>query len=84
MILPLLAIAVFTLVLSSHSFTYAFHENMAIDDIKASEFYRNNPNDPAIVQWKNALQMAINKLDGCLSVYTVLSCQSTIETVISN
>ena len=82
--LALLAITFFTLALSFHSFTYAFHENMSIDDNKASELYRTNPNDPAIVQWKNALQIAINDLDDCFDVYTVMSCQSSIETVINN
>ena len=81
--LALLAIGVFTLVISFHSSTYAFHAKLTIDDNKASEFYRTNPNDPAIIQWNNALQTAINDLDGCFELHAVMSCQSTIETVIS-
>jgi len=84
MFLALVAIGVFTLVLFFHSFTYAFHAKLTIDDNKASEFYQTNPNDPAIIQWKNALQRAINDLDGCFDVYTVMTCQSSIKTVISN
>lgn len=82
--LVLLTISFFTLALSLHSYAYAFHEKLTIDDNKASEFYRTNPNDPAIIQWKNALQGAINDLEGCFDIHTVMSCQSSIETIISN
>ena len=50
----------FTLMLFINPVSYAFHENLGIDDNKASELYQANPNDPAIVQWKSALQSAIN------------------------
>ena len=36
------------------NYTYAFHENLGIDDNKALELYQTKPNDPAIVRWKNA------------------------------
>src|SRR5687768_16140457 len=71
-------------ILPVNSEIYGFHEKLGIDDNRASEFYRTNPNDPAIIQWKNALQRAINDLDGCFDVYTVMTCQSSIVTVISN
>lgn len=41
----------FTLMLSLNTHSYAFHENLGIDDNKALELYRANSNDPAIVQW---------------------------------
>jgi hypothetical protein len=40
----------FTLMLSINPLSYAFHENLGIDDSKASELYHANPNDPSIVQ----------------------------------
>lgn len=76
--------ASFILVLTLNSYTHAFHEKLTIDDNAASKLYQTNPNDPAIAQWKNSLQRAINDLDGCFDVYTVMTCQSLIETVISN
>ena len=73
----------FTLTFSLN-YTYAFHENLGIDDNKASELFHTNPNDPAIVQWKNALQLAINSIDKCFDIQTAISCQSLIETIVSN
>lgn len=75
--------ATFTLMFSlAHS--YAWHENLGIDNNKAAELYQTKPNDPAIVQWKNALQFAINGIDKCLDLQTALSCQSLMSTIISN
>jgi len=64
----------------------AWHENLGIDDNKAAELYKTNPNDPAIVQWKNALQSGINGIDNCLDVKAAIndSCQSLMSTIISN
>ena len=45
------------------NYTYAFHENLGIDDNKALELYQTKPNDPAIVRWKNAVQSAISDMD---------------------
>jgi hypothetical protein len=73
----------FTLMLSLTQ-SYAFHENLGIDDKKASELYHANPNDPAIVQWKNALQLAISGMDKCFDIKEAISCQSLISTIISN
>jgi hypothetical protein len=64
--------------------TYAWHENLGIDGNKAAELYQTKPNDPAIVQWKNALQLAINGIDKCLDLQTAVSCQSLMSTIISN
>jgi hypothetical protein len=72
----------FTLMFS-FNYTYAFHENLGIDDNKAAELYQTKPNDPAIVQWKNALQLAINGIDKCFDKIAV-SCQSLMSTIISN
>ncbi len=58
----------FTLMLSIKTHSYAFHENLGIDDNEASELYHANPNDPAIVQWKSALQSAINGMDKCFEI----------------
>jgi len=62
----------------------AWHENLGIDSNKAAELYQTKPNDPAIVQWKNALQLAINGMDKCLDLQTAVSCQSLMSTIISN
>ncbi|MDW3668013.1 MAG: hypothetical protein QOA57_07930, partial [Nitrososphaeraceae archaeon] len=45
---------------------------------------KSNPNDPAIVQWKNVLQSAINGMDNCLDIQSAISCESSISTIISN
>jgi hypothetical protein len=74
----------FTLMLSLNTHSYAFHENLGIDDNKASELYRTNPNDPAIVRWKNALQSAIAGMNECFTMQGAISCQSLIPTIISN
>jgi hypothetical protein len=72
-------------VLSINPLSYAFHENLGIDDNKASELYHANPNDPAIVQWKSALQSAINSLDKCVDIRDPMTCdKSLITTIISN
>jgi hypothetical protein len=52
--------AVFVSILINSS--YAFHEKLGIDDNKASELYHANPNDPAIIRWKNSLQSAIDAI----------------------
>jgi hypothetical protein len=52
-----------TLMLSLNTLTYAFHENWGIEDNKASQFYQTNPNDPAIIRWKNSLQLVIDSID---------------------
>jgi len=75
----------FTLLLSLNTHTYAWHENLGIDDNKASELYHTNPNDPAIVQWKSALQSAINDMSQCFTILMdIYTCQSTYETITSN
>ncbi len=74
----------FTLMLSIKTHSYAFHENLGIDDNEASELYHANPNDPAIVQWKSALQSAINGMDKCFEIQSAISCQSLISSIISN
>jgi hypothetical protein len=74
----------FTLILFFNSHTSAFHENLGIDDNKASELYHANPNDPAIVQWKSALQSAINGMDNCFEIQEAISCQSLISNITSH
>jgi hypothetical protein len=80
----LVAITLSFTLMFSFNHTYAFHENLGIDDNKASELYHANPNDPAIVQWKNALQSAISGMDKCFDIDSAISCQSLIPTIISN
>ena len=45
---------------------------------------KSNPNDPAIVQWKNVLRSAINGMDKCVDIQLAISCESSISTIISN
>lgn len=68
----------------SFNHSYAWHENLGIDDNKASELYHTNPNDPAIVQWKSALQSEINGMDKCFEIQSAIACQNLISTIISN
>ena len=72
------------LMFSLNIHTSAFDENLGIDDNKASELYHANPNDPAIVQWKSALQSAINDMDKCFTIESAVTCQSLIPTIVSN
>jgi hypothetical protein len=61
----------------------AWHLNLEIDDNKAAELYRTNPNEPAIVQWKNSLQLAINDIDKCFDIETAISCKPLIYGIMS-
>jgi hypothetical protein len=71
----------FTLMITINTHTYAWHENLGIDDNKASELYHTNPNDPAIVQWKSALQSAINGIDKCFEVESAIACPNLISSI---
>ena len=74
-----------TFALSSfNTHTYAWHENLGIDANKAAELYKTSPNDPAIIQWKNALQSAINDMGNCYNIESAISCESLFSTIISN
>jgi hypothetical protein len=77
MTLPIMLMFLFT-----HS--YAWHENLGIDANKAAELYQTKPNDPAIVQWKIALQSAINGMGKCFILESAISCESLMSTIISN
>jgi hypothetical protein len=70
--------------LSINPIGYAWHENLGIDANKAAELYQTKPNDPAIVQWKTALQLAINGMDKCFEIETAISCETLMATIISN
>jgi hypothetical protein len=77
----------FTLILFFNSQTYAFHENLGIDDNKASELYHANPNDPAIIRWKNSLQSAIDAIpryEYCLVNPNSRECGPFFFTIIAN
>ena len=75
----------FTLfILSLNTYTYAWHLNLGIDDNKAAELYRTSPNEPAIVQWKNSLQSAINEIDNCFDIETAISCKPLIYGIMSD
>jgi hypothetical protein len=63
---------------------YAWHENLGIDTNKAAELYQTKPNDPAIVQWKNALQLAINNVEKCFEIQSAITCPSLISSIISS
>jgi hypothetical protein len=73
----------FTLMFS-FNYTYAWHENLGIDANKAAELYQTKPNDPGILQWKNALQLAINGMDKCFDITSAISCESLMSTITSN
>ena len=74
----------FTLMFSLNTHSYARHENLGIDNIKAAELYQTKPNDPAIVQWKNALQLAINNANKCFDIESAITCPTLISTITSN
>jgi len=79
--------ATFTLVLSFNPLSYAFHENLEIDDNKAAELYKTNPNDPAIIRWKNSLQSAIDTIpryEYCLVNPNSRDCGTFFFNIISN
>jgi hypothetical protein len=77
----------FTLMLSLNTHSYAFHENLGIDDNKASELYHANPNDPAIIRWKNSLQSAIDTIlryEHCLVNPNSRDCGTFFFSIIAN
>lgn len=76
--------AAFALLFPLNTYTYAWHGNLGIDACKAAELYKTNPNDPAMVQWKNALQSAINHMDKCFDIETVTSCEPSMSMLINN
>lgn len=76
--------AIVTLIFSLNTHTNAWHENLGIDSSKAAELYKSSPNDPAISQWKNALQLAINGMDKCFDVETAVICRELITTITNN
>ena len=80
----LVAITLSFTLMFSFNYTYAWHENLGIDANKAAELYQTKPNDPAIVQWKNALQLAINGMDKCFDITSAISCESLMSTITSN
>jgi hypothetical protein len=74
-------------VLSINVQSYAFHENLGIDDTKASELYHTNPSDPAISRWKNSLQSAIDSIsryEYCLVYPNSRECGPVFSTIINN
>ena len=77
-------IVAITLMLFFNTHTYAWHENLGIDANKAAELYQTKPNDPAIIQWKNALQSAINDMGNCFDIQTAIDCKPLISTITSN
>jgi len=80
----LITITVTLTLLFSISHSFAWHENLGIDANKAAELYQTKPNDPAIVQWKNALQLAINDMGKCFDIETAIGCESLMSTINSN
>jgi hypothetical protein len=80
----LVAITLSLTLVFSFNYTYAWHENLGIDNNKDAELYQTKPNDPAIVQWKNALQLAINGMGKCFDLQSAISCESLMSTIISN
>jgi hypothetical protein len=80
----LIAIAITFMLLFSLTHSYAWHENLGIDNNKAAELYKTSPNEPAIIQWKNALQSAINDMGNCYNIESAISCESLFSTIISN
>ena len=85
LIISLLLTMGVTLILNFiHTNVNAWHEHLGIDANKAAELYQKNPNDPAIVQWKSALQLAINDMDKCFEIETATQCVNLIPIIISN
>jgi len=55
------------------------HEHLAIGDEQAIALYKKNPNDPAIVNWENALQSKLDIIDVECSDFTpALYCYDLI------
>lgn len=68
----------------------AWHKDLGINDIRAAELYKINPNDPQITQWQDAMMNEINRyshtcLEGTgfiLFQFEVDECLSKIKTII--
>lgn len=60
---------------STALFIYGWHEHLGIGDEKAIELYNENPNNPAIVKWENALQSKLDIIDvECYDFTPALYC----------
>ena len=77
---------------TTDSNVFAWHQDLGINDTRAAELYKTNPNDPQIKQWQDAMMNEINKytrlcfeetgLGFTKSQLLVDGCISKIETII--
>jgi hypothetical protein len=77
-------VVITSLIILTNPEAYSWHENLGIDSNKAAELYNTSPNDPAINQWKNALQLAINDMDKCFTLEEAISCKTLISMITNN
>ena len=56
-------------------FGYGWHEHLAIGDEKAMALYKEDPDNPAIVKWKNSIQSKLDIIDvECYDFTPALYC----------
>jgi hypothetical protein len=79
-------------VLFSISSVSAWHLNLGIGNQQASELYRNNPNDPLVKQWQEAMMHYMDTANSCLedttgTVFTgagLQGCIVIVQTILEN
>lgn len=79
-------------ILFHFSSVFAWHQNLGIDDLRAAELYRNNPNDPLVKQWQDAMMNSmdtanrcINDTSGTIFIGPLLEhCITTVQTILDN
>lgn len=62
----LILVTISTLVIISGSYVptvFGWHENLAISDQQAAQFYKTKPNDPEIIAWENLIQHTLVLMD---------------------
>ncbi len=73
-------------ILFHFSSVFAWHQNLGIDDLRASELYRNNPNDPLVEQWQEAMMSSMNTANSCMVLTGpgIEGCITIVQTIVEN
>ena len=90
MLTGLLSAVCLVFLFTTYTNVFAWHKDLGIDDTKAAELYKTNPNDPQIKQWQDAMMNEINRysrtcLEGTGFIqfqFLVDECISKIKTII--
>src|SRR5688572_12401954 len=89
----IIIVTLFTVFVLFHmSSVFPWHQNLGIDDLRASELYRNNPNDPLVKQWQEAMMNYRDTANSCVTDTTgtvfkgaaLQGCINIVQTILEN